>query len=189
MTTEEPAKSPAEQLLTFWQNWMAAGTDAMMRTMSLLTPGTPVMAWTTLLREQVERGVQLAMETAKLPGAADLKRLSEEVSLLRAQMEAVSAGLAAMQAAFAAQQQGWKTLETIVQQTAAVQDEVKRTVEGWRTRWEEQVETTTRRMEEWGQRWEEMLRQGMAMTQASRQGLEELTRTMWDLARKLTGTG
>jgi hypothetical protein len=32
-----------------------------------------------------------------------------------------------------------------------------------------------------------MLRQSMAMSQAGQRGMEELTKTMWDLAKKVTG--
>jgi uncharacterized protein YhaN len=97
--------------------------------------------------------------------------------------------MSTMQAAFQAQQQGWKALEAIVQQTAAAQEEAKRAMERWTTQWEEQLGTLGRGMEEWRQRWEEMLRQGMAMSEASQKGLEELTKTMWDLARKKKPTG
>ncbi|MGH7411741.1 MAG: hypothetical protein ACREJ6_11875 [Candidatus Methylomirabilis sp.] len=186
MGSEEQTKNPVEEILKSWQSWMAAGTDAMMRTMTLLAPGTPILAWTTVLREQVERAVQMALEAGEVPGFPDLTRLSEEVGLLRAQTEALGAGMATMQAAFQAQQQGWKTLETIVRQTAAAQEEAKRAVEGWTAKWEERVGAMTRGMEEWRERWEEMLRQSMAMSQAGQKGLEELTKTMWDLAKKVT---
>jgi len=188
MESEAQGKNPMEDMLKFWQGWMAAGMDSMMRTMTPLAPGTPVLAWTTVLREQVERAVQMAMESGKVPWLPDLAQVGKEVSLLRAQTEALSSSLAMMQAAFQAQQQGWKTLEMIVRQTATAQEEAKRTVEGWRTQWEEQLAAMTRGMEESRERWEEMLRQGVAMSQASQKGVEDLTRTMWDLAKKVTGT-
>lgn len=189
MESEEQVKNPVEDMMKFWQGWMAAGMDSMMRSMSLLAPGTPVLAPTTVLREQVERAVQMGLEAWKVPALLDLTRLSEEVSLLRAQTEAMSASMATMQAAFQAQQQGWKTLETIVQQTAAVQQEAKRAVESWTTQWGERVAAMTRGMEEWRGRWEEMLRQSVAVSQAGQKGLEELTKTMWDLAKKKKVTG
>ena len=186
MESEEQAKNPVEEMMRFWQGWMAAGMDSMMRSMTLLAPGTPVIAWTTVLREQVERAVQMALETAKVPGFPDLKRMTEELSLLRAQTEVLNVGMATMQAAFQAQQQGWKALETIVQQTAAAQEEAKRVVESWTMQWEDRVGAMTRGMEEWRERWEEMLRQSMAMSQAGQKGMEDLTKTMWDVANKMT---
>jgi len=187
MESEEQIKNPVEEMMRFWQGWMAAGMDSMMRSMALLGPGTPVVAWTTVLREQVERAVQMAVESTKVAGFPDLTRLSEEVGLLRAQTGALSTSMAMMQAAFQAQQQGWKTLEMIVQQTAAAQQEAKRVVETWTTQWEERVGVITRGLEEWRERWEEMLRQSMTMSQAGQRGMEELTKTMWDLAKKVTG--
>ncbi|MCI0407201.1 MAG: hypothetical protein L0191_01340 [Acidobacteria bacterium] len=189
MEGEEQAMNPFEEMLRFWQGWTAASMDSMMRAMTLLAPGTPALAWTTVLREQVERAVQVALEAGKVQGLPDLTRLSEEVSLLRAQTEAMSASMATMQAAFQAQQQGWRTLETMVQQTAAAQQEAKRAVETWATQWEERVGAMTRGMEEWRGRWEEMLRQSVAVSQAGQKGLEELTKTMWDLAKKKKVTG
>lgn len=189
MDSEEHGKNPVEEMMRFWQGWTAAGMESMMRTMTLLAPGTPVLAWTTVLREQVERAVQMALEAGKVPGLPDLTRLSEEVSLLRAQTEAMNAGMSTMQAAFQAQQQGWKTLEKIVQQTAAAQQEAKRAVETLTTQWEKQVAGTNRGMEEWRQRSEEMLRQSVAASQAGQKGLEELTKKMWDLGKKKKVTG
>ena len=187
MEGQEQAKNRAEEMLGLWQMMMAASTDAMMRTMTLLASGAPPFAWATMMREQAERGVQMAMEAGKVPGLPDLKRLGEEVALLRAQTEALVTGLAAIQAAFQAQQQGWKTLEAVVQQTAKAQEEAKRFLESWTAQWEERVHAMTRGMDDWRQRWEEMLREGMAMGQASQKGLEDLTKTMWELARKFSG--
>ncbi|MGH7369853.1 MAG: hypothetical protein ACREJ4_11340 [Candidatus Methylomirabilaceae bacterium] len=186
MEGEEQLKKQAEEMLGLWQMIMAAWMDAMVRSTALLTPGTPALAWATMMRKQAERGVQMAMEASKFPGLPDLNRLSDEVSLLRAQTEALVTGLAAMHAAFQAQQQGWKTLEAAVEQTAKAQDEAKRLFESWTAQWEERVHAMTRGMDEWRQRWEEMLREGMAMGQASQKGLEDLTKTMWELARKVS---
>jgi hypothetical protein len=189
MENQEQTKNPVEEMLRFWQNWMTLGTDAMMRTMTLVAPGAPAFPWGTMFQEQVERAVKMAMDATKVAGFPDLARFSEELSLLRAQTEALSQTMGTMQAAFQAQQQGWKALEAVVQQTAAAQEEAKRAMERWTTQWEEQLGTLGRGMEEWRQRWEEMLRQGMAMSEASQKGLEELTRTMWDVARKKKTTG
>ncbi|MCI0407651.1 MAG: hypothetical protein L0191_03640, partial [Acidobacteria bacterium] len=81
MEGEEQLKKQAEEMLRLWQIMMAAWMDGMMRSTTFLTPGAPVLAWPTVFREQVERGVQMAMETSKFPGFPDLNRLSEEVGL------------------------------------------------------------------------------------------------------------
>jgi uncharacterized protein YhaN len=184
MEGEERLKKQAEEMLRLWQIMMAAWMDAMMRSTAFLTPGAPVVPWTTVFREQLERGVQMAMQASKFPGVPDLNRLSDEVGLIRAQTEALVTGLTAMQAALQAQQQGWKTLEATVEQTARAQEEAKRLLESWTAQWEERIHAMTHGMDEWRQRWEEMLREGLAMGQSSQKGLEELTKTMWDLAKQ-----
>lgn len=35
--------------------------------------------------------------------------------------------------------------------------------------------------------WHEVLRPGMAMSQASQKSIEDLTKTMWDISRKVMG--
>ncbi len=188
MDSKEGAVNPIEEMLKFWQNWIRTGMEAMNRIVALMASGTPPpLAWTTVLSEEAGRAVQMFMEGTKLAGFPDFKRMSEEVSLLRAQMEAMRTGMSAMQAAFQAQQQGWRALETMVQQIAAVQEEARRAVDTWTAGWEEQLGVMTRGLEEVRQHWGEMLRQGIAVSQASQKGVEELTRTVWELARKVTG--
>ncbi|MCI0407425.1 MAG: hypothetical protein L0191_02475 [Acidobacteria bacterium] len=187
MEGEEQLRKQAEEVLRPWQIMVAAWMDAMMRSTAFLTPGAPVLPWTTVFREQFERAVGMAVETSRFPGVPDLNRLSEEVGLLRAQTEALVTGLATLQAALQAQQQGWKTLEATVQQTAKVQEEAKRLFESWTAQWEERIHAMTRGVDEWRQRSEEVLREAMAIGQASQKGFEELTKTMWDLAKKFGG--
>jgi uncharacterized protein YhaN len=187
MADEAHARTPVEEMVKLWQAMMSAGIDAMMRSTAIMTPGKAIPAWTTMFREQLERSMQMAVETSRFPGLADLSRLSGEVSSLREQTEALVAGLAALQAAFQAQQGGWKALEAVIRQTAQAQGDAVRLLETWTAQWEERVAAMSHGMDEWRQRWEEILREGMAVGQASQRGLDEITKTMWDLTRRFAG--
>lgn len=187
MTEKSQPKSPAEEMVKFWQAWMSAGMEAMQRTAKLFAPGGGLPEWTAGLRDQTERAVRAALETAGLPPAQDLQKIVQELGALRAQVEAIRTGLAALDLLVKGQQAMWQALEGSVQQATRAQREIQQAMTDWGKQWEDRMAGLTRGLEEWRHRWDEMLRQGMAVGQASQKSLEDLTKTLWDLSQRMMG--
>lgn len=186
--TEHPERTnPAEEIVKFWQSWMSAGVDAMQRTATLFAPVGASTEWITGLRDQIGKAVQAALEAARIPTAQDFQRFAQELGALRAQVEAMQAGVAALESLVKGQQAMGRALEGSVQQAAKTQEEMRRTIAAWSGQWEDRMAGVTRAVEEWRQRWEEMLRQGMTTSQASQKNLEDLTKSMWNLSQKVMG--
>lgn len=78
-------------------------------------------------------------------------------------------------------------LEGSVRQVTKAQEDIQEAMATWSHQWEDRLAGVTHGLEEWRQRWEETLRQAMAISHASQKSLEDLTKTMWDLSRKVAG--
>lgn len=187
MAEQSEPKNPAEEMIKFWQSWMTAGMEAMQRTAMLFAPGGGLPEWMTSLRDQTQKAVRAGLEAAGVPSAQDLQKFAQELGALRSNMEAMRTGLAALESLVKGQQAMWQALEGSVQQATRAQQEIQQAMVAWSSQWEDRVAGFTRGLEEWRQRWEEMLRQGMAVNQASQKSLDDLTKTMWDLSKKITG--
>ncbi len=184
MAEQSEPKNPMEDLIKLWQAWTMAGIEAMQRTSALFTRGTfPQGA--TGLQDQMEQAMRAVFEAWRIPSAQDFQRLAEEVRVVRSTVEAMQAGLSALEALVKGQQAVWQAVQASVQQATQAQQEMQGAMASWSKQWEERLTEVTRGMESWRQQWEETLRQGIAMGQASQKSLDDLTRTMWDLSKKV----
>lgn len=188
MSEEKKIPLPMEELFRFWQMWVMMGMDMLMRAPAFFAALGKGMEKPGLGREEIERVIQAALQAWRLPSPDDPQKMTGEMAALRGQVEAVQRALGAVEAALRLQAEGWKTLQALLQRVAAAQEEGQRALQAWRSQIEERVGSGARLMEEWGRRWEEALRQGMAFGQASQKGLEELTKTVWDLSKKVAGS-
>ena len=187
MAEQSQPTTLSEEMIKFWQAWMSAGMDAMQRTATLFASGSAGTEWTAGLRDQMEKAVGAALEAARIPSAQDFQRLSQELGALRAHVEVMRTGMAAMESLVKGQQEMWRALEGSVRQGTRAQQEIQHAMATWSSQWEDRMAGVTGGLEEWRQRWEEMLRQAMGLSQASQKSLEDLTRTMWDLSQKVMG--
>jgi hypothetical protein len=186
MAEQSEPKNPMEELIKLWQAWTMAGMEAMQRTSALFTRGTfPQGA--IGLQDQMEKAMRAAFEAWRIPSAQDFQRFAEEVRVLRSSVETMQAGLSALETLVKGQQAMWQAVEASVQRAAQVQQEMQGAMASWSKQWEERLAEVTRGMEAWRRQWEETLRQGMAMGQASQKSLEDLSKTMWDLSKKVMG--
>jgi uncharacterized protein YhaN len=173
-----------EDLIRLWQAWTAAGLDAMQRTSALCTQGAFPQA-AIGLQEQMEKAMRAVCDAWHVPSARDVQRVAEEMRLLRSTVEAMQAGLSALEALVKGQQAVWQAVEASVQQATQAQQAMQGAMASWSRQWEGRLTEVTRDMEAWRRQWEDLLREGIATGQASQRNLEDLTKRMWDLSRKM----
>ncbi len=187
MAEQAEARNPMEEMIKLWQAWMTAGMDAMQRTASVFASEGGLPGWTADWRDQMEKVMRAVLEAARIPSAQDLQRVVQALDALRSNVAMTQAGLAALESVMKGQQEMWRALEGSVQQATRSQQEMQQSMATWSKNWEERIASMARGMEEWRERWDAMLRQGMAMSQTSQKNLEDLTKTMWDLSKKMMG--
>ncbi len=151
------------------------------------TPPEPLAELWQAWADQLRKAMQASLEAARIPSAADLERLAEELRSLRGALDAVRTGTSELRSMVTWQQETWQVLGDSVEEATRVQKEAQQAMTVWSQHWEERMTSLTRDLEEWRRQWDEALRQGVALGQASQKGLEELTKTVWDLSQRAMG--
>lgn len=141
----------------------------------------------TAIQEQIHKSIQAGLKAMQLPIVEDLRRITEGLSVMQAQLEAMKSYLGAVEAGVKLQEEWRKGMDETIHRLLSYQAEGQKAFESWTKHVEDRLQALQCFWEEGARRWEESLHQAAALAQTSQRSLEELSRTVWDISKKAFG--
>jgi hypothetical protein len=184
---EEKQQMPFGEMLTMWQKMMGEGFEMMLKAPAFTAGLGKAFEGSAAMQEQIQRGIQASLRSMQLPTGEDIRRITEGVSAMQVQLEAMKSYLGAVEAAGRLQEQWRKGMDETIHRLLAHQAEGQKAFESWTKQVEDRLQSLQRFWEEGARRWEEGLHQATAFAQTSQRSLEELSKTVWDISKKAFG--
>lgn len=184
---EKRAEMPFGEIFALWQKMMWEGFEAMLKAPAFAAGLGKAFEGSTAFQEQMQKNIQAALKAMNLPTAEDLRRIAEGLSAMQAQLEAMKSYLGAVEAAVKLQEEWRKGMDETIRRLLAFQEEGQKAFQAWTKQVEDRFQGLQRFWEEGARRWEEGLQQSVAFAQTSQRSLEELSKTVWDISRKVFG--
>jgi len=184
---EQPPSFPFAEMIALWQKMMLESFEAMVRTPAFTGILGKALEGSNLIRDQVEKGLQASLRAMNLPTAEDLRRMTEGLALMQAQLQVVQDYLKTVERAVKLQEEWRKRLDETIQKVMTAQVEGQKAFETWTKQVEDRFQGLQRFWEESAKQWEEGLRQALAFGQTSQRSLEELNKTVWDISKQVFG--
>lgn len=184
---DEKQQMPFGEMFSMWQKMMWEGFEMMLKGPGFAAGVGKAFEGSTALQEQVQKGIQASLKAMQLPTVEDLRRVTEGLSAMQAQLEAMKSYLGAVQVATKLQEQWRKGMDETIQRVLAYQADGQKSFQSWTKQVEERLQGLQHFWEEGAKRWEEGLHQATAFAQTSQRSLEELSKTVWDISKKTFG--
>ncbi len=184
---EEKQQTPFGDMVTLWQKMVWEGFEMMLKAPAFAAGVGKAFEGSTAIQEQIQKSIQAGLKAMHLPTVEDLRRITEGLSVMQAQLEVMKSYLGVVEAGAKVQEEWRKGMDETICRVLAYQADGQKAFESWTKHVEDRLQTLQRFWEEGAKRSEEGLRQAAAFAQTSQRSLEELTKTVWDISKKAFG--
>lgn len=184
---EEKAQMPFGEMIALWQGMMREGFEMMLKAPAFAAELGKAFEGSTGVQEQIQKGIQAGLKTIQLPTVEDLHRITEGLSAMQAQLEAMKSYLGAVEAGVKLQEEWRKGMDETIQRLMTYQAEGQKSLQAWAGQVEDRFRGLQRSWEEGAKRWEEGLHRAAALAETSQRSLEELSKIVWDVSKKTFG--
>jgi hypothetical protein len=185
--TEEKPHTPFGDMIALWQKMMWEGFEMMLKAPAFSAGVGRAVEGSTALREQIQGSIQASLKAMQMPTVEDLRRITEGLSAMQAQLETVKSYLGAVQAGVQLQEEWRRGMDETIQRLIAYQAEGQRSFQLWTKQVEERFQGLQQSWETVAKQWNEGLQRAAALAEASQRSMEELNKTVWDISRKTLG--
>ena len=185
--SDEKLQTPFGDMFTLWQKMVWEGFEMMLKAPAFSAGLGKAFESSAAVQEQIQKSIQASLKATRLPTVEDLRGITEGISAMQAQLEAMKNYLGAVEGAGKVQEEWRKGIEVTIQRLLAYQAEGLRAFQDWMKQVEDRLRGLQGFWEQGAKRWEEGLRQAAAFGETSQRSLEELSKAIWDISKKSSG--
>ncbi|MFQ5658164.1 MAG: hypothetical protein ACE5G5_11525, partial [Candidatus Methylomirabilales bacterium] len=121
----------------------------------------------TAFQEQIQKNMQAGLKAMNLPTTEDLRRITEGLSVVQAQLEAMKAYLDVVERGVKLQEEWRKNVDETIARFLTYQQEGQKAFQDWTKQVEDRVQGLQGLWEEGAKRWTEGLQQAVEIFKAS----------------------
>ncbi len=158
---EERPLFPLAEMMVLWQKMMWEGFEMMMKGPALAAALAKSFEASTGFHELMQKNMQAGLKAMNLPTADDLRRITESVAAMQAQLDATKGYLEIMERAVRLQDDWRKGVDETIQRLLAYQEEGQMAFQTWKKQAEDRVQDLQHVWDEGIKRWAENLQQAV----------------------------
>ena len=164
---EDRPQLPFAEMMVLWQKMMWEGYEMMMKAHPFAATMGKAFEGPTTFQEQIQKNMQVGLKAMNLPTTEDLRRVTEGLSVMQAQLEAMKDYLAVVERGVKIQEEWRKNVDETIAQLLTYQQEGQKAFQDWTKQVEDRVLGLQGLWEEGAKRWTEGLHQAVEIFKAS----------------------
>ena len=164
---EDKPHIPFGEMMALWQKMMWEGFEMMMKTSAFGATLGKAFEGPTAVQEQIQKSMQAGLKAMNVPTTEDLRRITDGVAAMQAQLEAMKQYLGVLERGVKLQEEWRKNVDETIARLMTYQQEGQKAFQDWTKQVEDRVQGLQGLWEEGAKRWAEGLQQAVEILKVS----------------------